>query len=30
MDTPEYRAIFKQSDTKPAASNEFGDDDIPF
>jgi hypothetical protein len=30
MDSPEYRAIFKQSDTKPAASNEFGDDDIPF
>ena len=30
MDSPEYRAIFKQSDTKPTTSNEFGDDDIPF
>lgn len=27
MSSPEYRAL---TDTKPAASNEFGDDDIPF
>jgi len=27
MSSPEYRAL---TDTKPVASNEFGDDDIPF